>query len=60
MNAILVDHRSPAKGHFRGGLPDARFGRGLRPLVAIQGLMLENVPPPVYATAMYRFLGRDR
>jgi len=59
MNATRVDHRSPPKGHFRSGLPYARFGRGPRPLVAIQGLMLEHVPPPVYVTAIYRFLGRD-
>ena len=59
MNAARSDHRSPPKGHFRSGLPYARFGRGQRPLVAIQGLMLENVPPPAYATAIYRFLGRD-
>jgi len=59
MNATSVDHRSAPKGHFRSGLPYARFGRGPRPVVALQGLMLEHVPPPVYVTAIYRFLGRD-
>lgn len=52
-------HRGPGKGHFRGGLPYARLGRGPRPLIAILGLMLENAPPPGIALPMYRFLGRD-
>ena len=51
--------RRPARGHFRGGLPYARVGRGPRPLLAILGLTLENKPPPGIAMFIYRFLGRD-
>jgi len=51
--------RRPARGHLAGGLPFARVGQGPRPLIAIQGLLLENRPPPALAVAMYRFLGRD-
>jgi len=59
--AVMRDgmQRRPARGHFRGGLPYARVGRGARPLIAIVGLMLENVPPPGVASFMDRFLGRD-
>jgi len=35
---------APAAGHFRGGLPYNRIGRGPRPLVVLQGLMFENRP----------------
>jgi pimeloyl-ACP methyl ester carboxylesterase len=51
--------RRPARGHLAGGLPFARVGQGPRPLIAILGLLLENRPPPAFAVAMYRFLGRD-
>ena len=51
--------RWPPRGHTPSGLPYARLGRGPRPLVAIQGLMLEHRPPPAFAIATYRFLARD-
>lgn len=51
--------RLPRRGHFPGGLPYARLGRGPRPLVAIQGLMLDHRPPPRFAVGMYGFLARD-
>lgn len=35
---------APAAGHFHGGLPYNRTGRGPRRLVALQGLMFENEP----------------
>jgi pimeloyl-ACP methyl ester carboxylesterase len=55
----LALNRYPAAGYFRSGLPYNRLGRGLRPLVVVQGLVFENKPQPGLATAMYRFLGQD-
>jgi len=52
-------HRRPAKGHFRGGLPYVRVGRGARPLVVIAGLIPKSEPPPGGASFMYGFLARD-
>jgi hypothetical protein len=46
-------------GYFRSGLPYNRSGRGPRPLVVFQGLMLENKPMPRMALGMYKFLEDD-
>jgi hypothetical protein len=44
--------QSKSAGYFRSGLPYNRSGRGPRPLVVFQGLMLENKPLPRMAPGM--------
>jgi hypothetical protein len=46
-------------GYFHNGMPYNRSGRGPRPLVVFQGLMLENKPMPRIALGMYKFLEDD-
>ncbi len=48
----------PAAGHFAGGIPYDRRGRGPRTLVVFQGLLFENKPQAAMSR-MYRFLGDD-
>lgn len=47
-----------ATGHFKGGIPYDRRGRGPRILVVFQGLLFEN-RPQVAMSRMYRFLGDE-
>jgi pimeloyl-ACP methyl ester carboxylesterase len=51
--------QSKSAGYFRSGLPYNRSGRGPRPLVVFQGLMLENKPLPRMALGTYKFLEDD-
>ena len=51
--------QSSSVGYSRNGLPYNRSGRGPRPLVVFQGLMLENKPQPRMALGMYKFLEDD-
>jgi pimeloyl-ACP methyl ester carboxylesterase len=51
--------QSKSAGYFRRGLPYNRSGRGPRPLVVFQGLMLENKPMPRIALGTYKFLEDD-
>src|SRR5512140_1214655 len=52
----IVSNPQPAAGYLRGGFPYNRVGHGPRPLVAFQGLLLENKP---LSSLSARFILRD-